>query len=317
MTADILGPDSGSVARRSALSTAEAGRTAALASACERDLRKSVAEFTASSPGAPPLFPDPPIGPGVYSGVALANAFGSPGRTAAALSVANRTSLWIFALDLRIDHQAGGREEIDRIVADCMSVADGADAEGTDPLARYLAGWLRDELAPAAFPRWHDVWRDELRRMLGAMVREWDWKSSLSADRTGLPSLQEYLDNADNFGSAWVNTAHWIHTGDPDTLDHLETLRRLSREVQKILRLLNDLATHQRDRDWGDLNALMLGVDAPALQEHITVLTRDTLRSLAEHARHAPEAVTYLERQIAWSTGFYGHGADYWDPMPQ
>jgi hypothetical protein len=315
MTADVVGSGSGEVAQRSALSALEAGRTAALASACERDLRKSVAEFKALFPGPPELFPDPPIGAGVYSGVALANAFGSPGSTADALSVANRTSLWIFALDLRIDHQAGGREEIDRIVADCMSVADGAD--GTDPLARYLAGWLRDELATAAFPRWHHLWREELQRMLDSMVREWDWKTSLSADRTDLPSLQEYLDNADNFGSAWVNTAHWIYTGGPDTLDHLEILRPLSREVQKILRLLNDLATHQRDREWGDLNALMLGVDVPTLQQHITALTRDTLQLLAEHAHQAPEAAAYLERQIAWSTGFYGHGADYWDPMPQ
>ena len=74
----------------------------------------------------------------------------------------------------------------------------------------------------------------------------------------------EYLDNADNLACTFVNVTHWICTGDAETHGTARPAGRApATQVQRVLRLVNDLATHERDLEWGDLNALLL-VDDPA-----------------------------------------------------
>ncbi|GAA2606356.1 terpene synthase family protein [Actinomadura fulvescens] len=281
----------------------DAGSIMAQAVRCARDLESCAEEH-------PGLFAARPFDSTLYHAVACANAFGSPGVPAAGLRVAGRTSLWIFALDWLVDHIAATRAEIDDITRRCLAVADGAAPADGDELARFLAE-IRDELALA--PGFTDLradWRRQLRRLLDAGAREWSWKSG-AAPR---PSFAEYLDNADNYGSAWVNISHWIASGAPQVVAHREALQAASREVQRVLRLLNDLATYERDVTWGDLNALMLGVDRSEVTAHLDLLVERCHR-LIEPIRSAhPEAAVYLERQIGYSTGFYGI-TDYWGTL--
>jgi hypothetical protein len=278
--------------------TLEHGRICGLAAGGQRDLQATAAAH-------PRLFPPKPFDATVFSTVAMATAFGAPWCTREQLRVANLTALWVFAADWRIDYLARSAAEVETVVAGCLSVVDGA-APGDDPLLGLLAE-LRDELAAApAFAAHRPAWREELRRMLRAMQREWVWKSARTR-----PSFEEYLDNADNFGSSWVNVSHWIALGEPATLAGLGELTAAGRGVQRVLRLVNDLATHQRDVGWGDLNALMLGVDRDELTRRIAALARQSLAVARELPPSCRRESVYLARQIGFSSGFY-QVSDFW-----
>ncbi|MEU2718565.1 terpene synthase family protein [Streptomyces sp. NPDC007205] len=224
----------------------------------------------------------------------------------------NRSVLWLFALDWLIDHLAATQSEVDGIVQRCLAVADGEPPDETDELARLLAE-IRSEVAETpGFTVWGSVWRTELRRVLEGAAREWTWKTG---SRDMLPTFEEYLENADNIGSAWVNVSHWIATADPQHLqDHAEPLQDASREVQRLLRLLNDLATFDRDVHWGDLNCLMLGVDRDTVNARIHATVNRCKTLIAPLKARFPQAAVYLERQMGYSMGFY-QNSDYWGSL--
>jgi hypothetical protein len=283
---------------------AEDGRIGALAAAGHRDLAARAAAY-------PDLFPAKPFDGTVFSAVALATAYGAPWCTREQLTVANRAALWVFAADWRIDYLSGSPDEAAAVAAACLAVADGR--EPTDPLGAYLAD-LRDTLAAhPRFPAHRRAWRAELRRMLDAMATERRWKAD--RDATGrLPSVARYLGNADNFGSSFVNVSHWIAMGEPENLAHLRELTAAGRTVQCVLRLVNDLATHDRDVTWGDLNVLMLGLDRSAVDAHVEALVEQCLRRLERLSERCPREAVYLARQIGFSSGFYRVG-DFWGQL--
>lgn len=286
---------------------AEQGRICALATHCARDLRDRAAAH-------PDLFDAKPFDAALYGAVSLANAFGSPDDDADRLRIANRTSLWIFALDWLIDYRADARPDVEAILARCRAVTDAPDPPPGEPLSRFLAE-IRDLLATApAYAAHRALWQDELHRMLDAMALEWEWKASRAAAGHWTPTFDDYLANADNFGSTFVNVGHWIFTSGPDAFARLGPLLEASREVQRVLRLLNDLATYERDVTWGDLNAMLLGADRAAVEKRIGELV-DHCRNLLRPLHSAcPREAVYLERQIGYSMGFYG-AADYWGDL--
>ncbi|MEU1969497.1 terpene synthase family protein [Micromonospora sediminicola] len=275
---------------------AEQGRICALAAHGQRGLRRAAAAH-------PDLFPGEPFDATLFSSIASAMAFSAPWHTAAELAVTNRAVLWGFAVDWLVDHEATSRAEVDRISDTCLAVLDGADAD--DPLGRFLAE-LRDDVAAApAYPALRGHWRATMERTVRAMAREWTWR------RTTRPTLADYLDNADNLAATVVDVAHWIHTGsvvDPAALDRLI---EVADEVQRALRLVNDLGTHRRDAESGDLNALLL-VDDPAEVERRFAEQVDHCRvRLAKLADESPREAEFLSRQLGFTTGFYRH-TDFW-----
>ena len=275
---------------------AEQGRVCALAAQGQRGLRRAAAAH-------PELFPGDPFDATLFSSIAQAMAFSAPWHTAAELAVTNRAVLWGFAVDWLVDHQATSRAEVDRITAVCLDVLDGG--ESADPLGRFLAE-LRDDVAAApAYPALRGLWRDTMARTLDAMAREWDWR------HTGRPTLAEYLANADNLAATVVNVAHWIHTGSVSDAATLARLIEVGDEVQRALRLVNDLGTHRRDAESGDLNALLL-VDDPAEVERRFAEQVDYCRvRLAKLAGEAPREADFLSRQLGFTTGFY-RNTDFW-----
>jgi hypothetical protein len=286
---------------------AEQGRVCALAIECLRDLQECAAEH-------PGLCSAKPLGPTVLSGVALAHAFGSPDATADRIRIAARTSLWAFATDWLIDYVATSREEIDALVRGCAAVGDGAPPDPDAPVQALLAS-LRDELARR--PGWAEqapVWRDRLRRYLRANAREWDWNAARAAGDAALPTIEDYLANADNFGSSLVNVGYWIDNGAAATAGELELLAEASDEVQRTLRLLNDLATYERDLAWGDLNSLMLGLSREDVDRRIGELIEGCEKLIGPLAARLPHEADYLRRQLGHSVGYYGM-TDYWGSL--
>ncbi|MCW3815941.1 terpene synthase family protein [Micromonospora sp. DR5-3] len=285
----------------------EQGRICALAARGQRDLQQRVAVY-------PRLFPNPPVDDAMLSALALSTAFIAPWCTAPQLRIANRASLWVTAEDWQIDNGATSLEEVTSTVNACLAVADGATPAADDELGQFLAE-IRDELATvAAFAQAQPLWREEVRRMLTADAREWRWNAARAADPTQLPTFADYLANADNYGATFVNVSHWIATGDEQTVNHLPELTAASREVQQILRLVNDLASYERDVKSGDLNALLLGVDRDEIARQVTARIADCRDLLATLADTCPQQATYLSREIGFTTGFY-HATDFWGSL--
>ncbi|MEV4384870.1 terpene synthase family protein [Micromonospora sp. NPDC049580] len=285
---------------------AEQGRVCALAVRGVRDLQGVTAAH-------PELFDAAPFDAALLSSVATAIAFTAPWHTAAELRITTRTLLWVFAADWQVDYLARSADDVRAIVTDCLAVADGAAPPPGRHLARLLAD-LRDELASVpAFTRLRPIWRDELARMLAAVSREWDWKNLPTDPTTGrrLPDLDRYLDNADNLACSFVNVTHWIATGDERTLAQLTDLLDAGRGVQRVLRLVNDLATHGRDAEWGDLNALLLVDDPARVHARLAELTTRSRGDLAALAERCPRQADYLHRQISFTGGFY-QLSDFW-----
>lgn len=275
---------------------AEQGRICALAAKGQRDLARCAA-------GHAELFPGRPFDATLFSSIALAMSFSAPWCTAEELALTNRAVLWGFAVDFQVDHLAQSRSEVDRIVKTCLTVVDGATPD--DPLGRFLAE-LRDDLAVTpAYAELRGSWRDATERTLDAMAREWEWKQA------GRPTLADYLANADNLAATVVNVAHWIHTGDAGTHRALSRLVAVSDEVQRALRLVNDLGTHRRDREWGDLNALMLVDDPAEIERRLADQVDHCRRLLADLAPACPRQADFLARQLGFTSGFY-RLTDFW-----
>lgn len=284
---------------------ADQGRACAVAMDCLRDL----GDFAAAYPA---LFPAKPLGPTVFSGVALAHAFSCPEATVDRIRIATRVTLWAFAADWLLDTVAESREEIEAITEGCAAVADGATPDPDVPLQCLLAE-LREELATA--PHWNElypVWRDQFDRYLSANVREWDWKAAYTAGgEAALPTFDDYLANADNLGATFVNVSHWIHAGAARSAGEMERLAAAGDHAQRALRLLNDLATYERDLSWGDLNGLMLGLTSGDVTRRLDALVADCGVATDALAAEFPEPAVYLRRQLGYSTGYYGL-TDFW-----
>jgi hypothetical protein len=248
----------------------------------------------------------------LFSTVAFACAYSADWLTPEQLRLAARTCLWCFGVDWLVDYVATTSNEVNDIVQRCMAVADGRAPVPGDDLTQFLAE-LRTELATSSgFEAVYPIWRDELRRMLTAMALEWDWRSVRRAGGLAVPTVEDYLDNADNLGFSFVYVTHWSLTGEYHS-DRMGELRVAGWRVQRVIRLINDLGSYERDRLWGDLNCLMLGLTRADVIEVISA-SIDHCRQLLRPLRAGqPKLSRYLARQVGFNLGFY-QVADYWKP---
>lgn len=280
-------------------SATESGAICGVAGRSQRDMQ----DWLAAYPG---LFSAKVFDPAMCGTLSLAMAFSGPWFTAEQLRMANKVCLWAFGLDWLVDYAATSTREVRDIARRCLAVADGADPVPGDDLTHFLADIRRELSQSPAFPRLGPVWREELRRMLEAMTLEREWRASGT-----FPSLDEYLRNADNLGFSFAFTAHLIHTGGVTEEDDLRRVRAAGEVVQRVIRLLNDLGTYERDVKWGDLNALMLGATREEVGGRVAELTARSRELIGPlHATH-PHVAGYLERQMDFCAGFY-RIADYW-----
>ncbi|MFI7426944.1 terpene synthase family protein [Micromonospora sp. NPDC049836] len=278
---------------------AEHGRVCALAAQGQRELQRGLAAH-------PDLFGAGPFDAALASSIALAMAFSAPWCTAAQLRLSNRAVLWGFALDWQVDHETTAAADLDLLVRRQRAVAGGAPPDPADPLGVFLAE-LRAELAAGpGFAAASEAWRDAVDRTLAAMAREWHWRADGHR-----PALADYLANADNLACTVVNVAHWAGVGGPGAHAHLDRLVTASDAVQRALRLVNDLASYERDLRWGDLNALLLVPDRAVVERELADQVRRATGLIDELRPDVPREATYLTRQLGYTSGFY-RSTDFW-----
>jgi hypothetical protein len=275
------------------------GEISARATRGQRDLQKFTAAY-------PEMFGDAAFDAALSGAVALANAVSAPEAPDAAVWAANRAGMWAFALDQRVDLRSRTADEVDGLAARCVAVAGGAPADPAAPLEVSLAGVRAGLVEAPAFGHIGPLWISELTGMVVAMATEWHWLRA----RGPMPSPSAYLENAANLGFSFVFASFLVALGGaPDRA--VADLVAASHAAQRAIRLVNDLATYDRDVDTGDLNVLMLGIsrgEAVRLVQRYADECRDLLASVR---RGHPVASAYVRRQVEFNRGFHSV-TDYW-----
>jgi hypothetical protein len=292
---------------RSLPSAYDVGWLCGVAGLAQRDLQRCATVYAE-------LFPEQHFDPGLFSTIALANTFAAPWCSASQLRLANRAALWTFGLDRRVDTLATSATEVDSIVTSCLSAVNDVRHSdrrelSADPVVAMLAQ-LHDDLAGCpGYPALSHLWRRELERMLRAMARERRWLQDWPAS---LPPVADYLDNADSLAVAFVFATHLVSMDGPDPIDGRDTALFVAvRAAQVALRLVNDLATYERDVRTGDLNALLLGIGRTEIGRLIGVYERRCRDGVARLPVDAARLGAYIERQLDYNLAFYAV-ADYW-----
>jgi hypothetical protein len=264
------------------------------------------------------LFAAKPFDPALYGSFALALAFSAPAQSALQLRTTSRACLWSVGLDWLIDHEAESGVQVEGIVDRCLAVLAGALPGEDDHLASFLAELQSDIGTTQLGTPLFKVWQDETRRMLSAMAREWSWNAGRRDGSRPLPAPGEYLANADNTGFCFVLISYWISAvnPNPDAVDanDIEHVLVAARSAQRAVRLLNDLGSVARDREWGDLNMLDLGPSPSDVERMVADQVTATGTDVAQLRMKQPELADYVQRQLEFCAGFYGLD-DFWGEL--
>ncbi len=282
-------------------SARDVGWICAVSGQVQRDLHRCAGRY-------PGLYPSELYDCALFSSVALATTFSSPWLSAAQLRPGGRAALWTFGLDRLVDAAGASVAQVGEIVTGCLEAAGSGRAAPGDELAAFLVE-IREELAATpGFPALGRVWLRELGRMLTGMARERAW---LAGGPAGRPSVAAYLDNADNLAMAFVFASHLVGVHGPGEPIAVDGLFAAVRTAQRALRLVNDLATYERDAETGDLNVLMLGLSRAEAGQRIVELTATARALLAPLATVVPRLAAHVDRQLSYNLAFYGV-SDYW-----
>ena len=236
-------------ARPAAAGRREAGAICARAGRSQRDMR----EWAETYPG---LFSAKPFDAALYSTLSLAMAFGGPWFDAEQLRMANKVSLWAFGLDWLVDYVATSPAEVEEIARRCLDVA---AAPRRSPATTSPACSPTSATSSPPRPRspssgrsgatsWSACWAGCSRSGAGRPTRSRRPSRSISPT----PTTSASPSSSPPTGS--MSRA-------PARSRTSTRVREAAWAVQRVIRLLNDLGTYERDVAWGDLNVLLLGVD--------------------------------------------------------
>jgi hypothetical protein len=203
-----------------------------------------------------------------------------------------KTTLWIYALDDRIDNNQLTEEQLAQVLAGCYTIGCGSDQfDQTDELQKSL--WsLRGELAEHDnFKQIEAYWSTSLVRVIdGMMYEHWMQKRFKPVHvEDALPPFAEYLYYA-HYSIALIHL--WV-TGlilEPDESipAAMVKLLGLAEQCGIVMRLANDYSTFGREMVEGGVSAVLLRahelwLESPALDssELLTSARSDVRASVA------------------------------------
>lgn len=205
----------------------------------------------------------PVLAPVRFPAIAISMAAAAPHLQPAQLALMARIPAWIYAIDDAFDRGDIPAAERAECVRRYTALARGEPVRLSGGRERDACGAPLAEVVAAlrARPLWGRLgpaWGEACRRMLQGMAFECD---AAEAMRAGVPppALHTYLRHARySIGVHPFVTAAWMLEGDPRGADHLPALQSLARAAGLAVRLANDLRTHEKECEEGNLNALML-----------------------------------------------------------
>jgi halimadienyl-diphosphate synthase len=231
---------------------------------------------------------------------ALSCAFVTPWAEFPVLRTGTRIWSWITAIDDTVDSADRDPDQVDRLVAACRGVLDGA-VPGAEPLARALADIHADVAALPGFPRLATLWRDAVDRLLTGMRFEATTGTAVASGAPP-PDIDEYLEHAAyTVGVPMYMLALWSAMDSVDATALLPALR----DSALAVRLANDARGHARESTERSIDALRLGVPLAALRRMVGDRVSSCRRALVPLlASDQPPAVA-LDRMTIWGTRLY------------
>ena len=246
-------------------------------------------------------------------GAAFGSAVVGPWATPDQLRLPARMALWAYAFDDHLEQRVTGRGELDDLVGRCLDVVHTGRADTGGPLLTSLSAWQRELARQPGYPPLAALWREKFASCLRG--HHYDWVAGRARER-GNPAgdVDEYLDHADSISLWLVNLPRWVAYGGDDLPAHLDVLVPAVDDLSVAVRLANDLATIDRERNEpGQNNILMYDGVSPdwvraRLAERLTSMRQRLAPLVADDYLPAAGVVRLSE----WAMGSY-RGADLRD----
>jgi hypothetical protein len=238
-----------------------------------------------------------------------------PWATPHQLRLPARMVLWAYAFDDHLEQQVTGHDELDELVDRCVDVVRTGKPDTTGPLLTSLSAWQNELAQLPGYPPLAALWAEKFARCMRG--NRYDWtvgraREQRSTDETGVapdvaPDVDEYLDHADSISLWLVNLPRWVAYGGDELVGHLDMLVPAVDDLSVAVRLANDLATIDRERDEpGQNNILMYdGVTPDGVRDLLTDRLTSIGRRLEPLLANDFLPAVGIARLTEWSMGVY------------
>lgn len=249
------------------------------------------------------------VRPARFTAISFILAGAGPSMSDEDLAVLADVVLFIFAVDDLVDESDLSIEDVSFRLGQYAACAAGEEPPevAMDPIAsllRSISSRLRR--GPLAASLWSQ-WTSRVRDMLAAMVEERRLSAALAAGAEP-PGLASYLEIArDTVGIAVVVMAAWLLLGEPAMADGWLDLHEAERHLSLAARLANDLRTHEREREEGAVNAVVIvglaGVEG--LRRRLATELAAGRSILARRRAGTDRSARFLERSVSSVVSLY------------
>ncbi|MGB3442081.1 MAG: hypothetical protein WBA97_25320 [Actinophytocola sp.] len=241
-----------------------------------------------------------------------------PWATADQLRLPARMIAWAYAFDDHLEQKVTDREELDELVDRCLAVVHTGQPDTATPLLSSLSSWQHELARLPAYPPLASLWKEKFAACMRG--HRYDWAAGWARERgsehgAGLAmDVAEYLDHADSISLWLVNLPRWVAYGDDEIPAHLDVLVPAVDDLSVAVRLANDLATIDRERDEpGQNNILMYdGVAKDWVRTQLATRLTSIRRRLSPLVAEDYLPAVGIIRLSEWSMGIY-NGTDLRD----
>jgi hypothetical protein len=244
-------------------------------------------------------------------GAAFGTAVVGPWATPDQLRLPARMVAWAYAFDDHLEQKVTDRDELSELIDRCNAVVHAGQPDTGNPLLTSLSAWQHELAQLPGYPPLASLWEEKFARCMRGHRYDWTagWaREQGSAAAAGITlDVDEYLDHADSISLWLVNLPRWVAYGGDDLPKHLDVLVPAVDDLSVAVRLANDLATIDRERNEpGQNNILMYdGISRDWVRNQLTnrlTLIRRHLNPLI--AKDFLPAVGIV-RLSEWSIGIY------------
>lgn len=169
--------------------------------------------------------------------------------------------LWVFAVDDVFDDPCSSDADIARMVSSVLPAVRGEPwgRRGAHALA-VMAREVREDLTRyPTFDRLQVKWADVVSRMIDGMSLERAWQLDRRRGSAALPRYADYVGSGGHsvgaHASAWTSI---ITLGDASAAEHIDSLHDIVSASAVVVRLANDLRSHEKEVLEGNVNSIVI-----------------------------------------------------------
>ncbi|RZS33951.1 hypothetical protein EV193_110101 [Herbihabitans rhizosphaerae] len=240
------------------------------------------------------------------AGAGYGEAMVAPWATADQVRLTGRMCVWAHALDKFVDREITERAQLDDFVDRCNTVVRTGEPDHGNQLLRILSDWQREFAELPDYSPLAAVWERKFDSCLRG--HQYNWVVGSARERGEEPEVDvaAYLAHSDSVAVGLVQVPRWVAYGGAELPDRLDVLLPALDHIAVAVRLANDLATIDRERDEpGQNNILMYGVSPDWVRAEYVDRVAAVRRRLAPLVEENFMPAIGLVRLAEWSVGVY------------